>query len=175
MLLLGVATVAVLVLGGLGAWRGAHWCHDRAIERRIDRYSDSIWRYAQQNSLPTGLVRAVIRAESGGDPTAVSSKGARGLMQIMPAAEEDALLRLRIPKGDLFDPDYNIRIGTTYLRILSDRFDDDPWLTLSACNMGPTRVQRIVDANPGRSGRELVEEFAPPVTVRYCRGILGVR
>lgn len=172
-----VAVAAALLAAGLGSvyvlYRVAHWRHGRNIDERLGSHAEIIQRCAQESGLPPEFVAAVIRAESGGDPRAVSAVGARGLMQIMPAAETDALRRLGIPKGDLFDPEYNVRIGSTYLRMMADRFDGDLWLALCAYNMGPARLARIVRANPGLTGRETVEKFAPPVTVRYCRTILG--
>lgn len=174
-LILPALSVVIALAGPYAAFRGAHWWHERRVERRIERYSESIWRYAEENALPSELVRAVIRAESGGEPRAVSSRGARGLMQITPAAESDALQRLNIPRGDLFDPDYNVRIGTTYLRMLAHRFDGDLCLALAAYQMGSGRVRKIMRSNPGRPGRELIYEFAPRATVRYCHDILGDR
>jgi soluble lytic murein transglycosylase len=171
------ALAALLVItalaGPYAVIRGAHWWHDRTVEERINRYSDIIWRYAEENALATELVRAVIRAESGGRPRVVSPSGAVGLMQITPAAESDALERLNIPKGDLFDPDYNIRVGATYLGILTRRFNNDLFLTLGAYHMGSGRVQKIARDNPGLTSRELIDQFAPPATVRYCHSILG--
>jgi soluble lytic murein transglycosylase len=104
-------------------------------------------------------------------------------MQIMPSAEREVLrrgdpdrerpgLEGNYPTGDLFDPEYNVRIGTTYLRLMLDRFDGDVYLALAAYNWGPTNVARVRRANPDLTGRQLVERFAPPVTREYCRRIM---
>jgi len=94
-------------------------------------------------------------------------------MQILPGAETDVLKRLKRPdRGDLFDPEYNMLIGTTYLRMLTDRFGGDAYLVLGAYHMGPTRVARFLAANPGISGKNLVAHFAGPATRAYCARIL---
>ena len=81
------------------------------------------------------LVKAVIAAESNFDPEAVSRKGARGLMQLMPATAERARRRGSVRADD------NVRGGTRYLRSMLDRYGD---LTraLAAYNAGPTAVDR---------------------------------
>jgi len=173
----GWALIAAVVLsaaayGSLRLWQR---CRDRTIDARVDDYAEIIRRHAEANHLPAGLVRSVIRAESGGDPRAVSRTNAKGLMQIMPAAERDVLDRRRLPPGDLFDPDYNVRIGACYLRQLLDRFDGDLYLALAAYNWGPTHIARLREAHRDLTGRQIVERFAPEVTVAYCRQIMRGR
>ena len=81
-----------------------------------DNYDDLIVKHAQANNLRPDLVRAVVQVESGYNPGAVSPKGAMGLMQLMPTTASQ--LGVRAP----FDPEENIRGGTSYLRQLLDRF-----------------------------------------------------
>lgn len=132
----------------------------------------------EQNAMRTGLsptlIRDVIRAESGGDPKAVSKVGAKGLMQILPAAEQDAIRRLNLPadlKGDLFDPTYNLLIGTTYLQHMVERFDGDTYLAVAAYHMGPTRIKKLQREHPHMSGREIVAKFAGPQTRAYVKRV----
>ncbi len=86
--------------------------------------------------LPSGLVEAVARVESGFDPCAVSPAGALGLMQLMPGTAR-ALGVL-----DPFDPVQNVEAGARYLRQLLDRFGGDLQLALAAYNAGPGAVER---------------------------------
>ena len=143
------------------------------LEESPQNYRILVVRYARWANLPEVFVHKVVLAESAGDPQAVSKADAKGLMQILPAAETDVMRKLnQSERGDLFDPEYNLLIGTTYLRMLTDRFDGDAYLVLSAYHMGPTRVARYLAANPGISGKNLVKQFAGPQTQKYCAKIL---
>jgi soluble lytic murein transglycosylase-like protein len=90
--------------------------------------------YAKANRVPVTLVRAVIDAESRGNPYAVSRAGAEGLMQLMPATQ--ALYRVCDP----FDPAANVDGGTRYLHDLLVRYHYDVQLALAAYNAGPAAV-----------------------------------
>lgn len=81
--------------------------------------------------LPSGLVEAVARAESGLNPLAVSPAGALGLMQLMPGTAR------ALGVADPFDPAQNVEAGARYLRHLLDRFGGDLRLALAAYNAGP--------------------------------------
>ncbi|OPX22237.1 MAG: hypothetical protein B1H04_05330 [Planctomycetales bacterium 4484_123] len=166
---------AVLAAGGYVTYWLARRQRRLSIEARIDRYQHIIHRHAQANALPAEFVRAVIRAESAGRPRAVSARNAKGLMQITPITQREVQRRLGLPPGDLFDPEYNIRLGTSYLRLLANRFGGDAYLAVAAYHMGPTRLQKIRDAHPELPARELVEAHATAATIRYCRAVLGGR
>jgi hypothetical protein len=97
-------------------------------------YDGIIEREAKAQNVDAALISAVIRAESGYQPRAVSRKGARGLMQLMPATAKR--LDVRRP----FDPSSNIRGGTKYLRLLAERFGHRPELVLAAYNAGEGAV-----------------------------------
>lgn len=98
---------------------------------RFDAYIDEA---ATFHGLDFCLIKAVIHAESGFDPKAVSRKGALGLMQIMPK-NLDAF-----HVYDPFDPRQNIMGGARYLKRLLERFDDELSLALAAYNAGPGMV-----------------------------------
>jgi soluble lytic murein transglycosylase-like protein len=91
---------------------------------------------AQQHQLAARLLRGVIEQESGFRACAISPKGAKGLMQLMPATIE----QFRV--GDVFDAKQNIDAGATYLRQLMDRYKDDVSLALAAYNAGPAAVDK---------------------------------
>jgi len=98
------------------------------------------------------LVRAVMRAESEFDSRAVSSKGAQGLMQLMPATAR------RFGVTDPFDPRQNIFAGTQYLRLLLDLFDGDVALALAGYNAGENAVRRYNGIPPYRETRGYVKK-----------------
>ena len=149
------------------------WRHEYDIDRRIQRYNDIIERQCRINALPYALVYSIIRAESGGQELAVSPAQAKGLMQITPITEQEILRRNGTQKGNLFDPQYNISVGTGYLRILLDRFGNDQTLAVAAYHMGPTRLEQLRQAHADLSSAELINQFANPVTLNYVLKVIG--
>ncbi len=113
-----------------------------AMHKRRDRLSPLIDRAAKQNQLRPALVHAVVRAESAYRADAVSSKGAVGLMQLMPATAE------RYGVNDRHDPAQNLRGGSEYLRDLLGMFDNDLQLALAAYNAGENAVIRYGNKIP---------------------------
>ncbi|TPM30043.1 lytic transglycosylase domain-containing protein [Mesorhizobium sp. B2-3-4] len=110
-----------------------------------DAFGAHITEASQRFGVPTAWIRAIIRKESAGDARAVSSAGARGLMQIMPGTWDD--LRARWSLGrDPFDPRDNILAGTAYLRELRDRFGSPGFL--AAYNAGPARYEAYLAGRP---------------------------
>ena len=111
---------------------------DLGTPRSSESIPSLIATYAKQYALDPALLQAVIKVESNFDPQAVSSKGALGLMQLMPltAAAHHVL--------DPFDPDDNIRAGAALLRRLLDRFGGDLSLALAAYHAGERRVSQSV-------------------------------
>src|ERR1700676_738101 len=89
---------------------------------------------AQKEGVSSDLVRAVIEKESGARPCAISSSGAVGLMQLMPATADEMEVQ------DPFDPQQNIEAGTKLLKFLLNKYDDNLPLALGAYNAGPGRV-----------------------------------
>lgn len=106
---------------------------------------DTVLRWAEEYGVDPYLVLAVMREESGFLPTAVSSSGAQGLMQLLPStARWIAEDKLRIPYlgESLWDPDYNIRLGTWYLGHLLDQFEGRVAWAVAAYNGGPGNLHR---------------------------------
>jgi soluble lytic murein transglycosylase-like protein len=106
---------------------------------------------AAKHGLDPVLLESVIRAESGFDPRAVSSKGAQGLMQLMPATAAE------LEVGDPFDPHANVDGGARYLRALLELFGGDMGLALAAYNSGRGRVERSGDIPPIAETRRYVQ------------------
>jgi soluble lytic murein transglycosylase-like protein len=99
------------------------------------RYDAVIREVADRHGLEFALVKAVVRAESGFDPFAISRKGAQGLMQLMPATARMHGVR------ESFRPRDNIDGGVRHLRMLLDRYGGNLPLTLAAYNAGSGRVE----------------------------------
>lgn len=119
------------------------------------KYEYFVEKYAKEYGLDKYLVYSVIRTESRFDKYAVSSAGAKGLMQLTDETGEHCQRRVRIDgysSDALFDPEININLGCYYLSILIDKYDDID-TALAAYNGGPGNVDEwlrdksLVDEN----------------------------
>ncbi len=122
------------------------------------KYDGIIQDAARRYGVDFSLLKAIIRAESSFNPQAISRKGARGLMQIMP--QNFRTLEIRDP----FDPKQNIMGGARYFRSLLDRYEGKVALTLAAYNAGPTAVDRYRRIPPYVETQDYVEKV-----LRYYR------
>lgn len=111
-----------------------------SVESFPTKYDDIIKEAAEKYSLPENLIKAVIKQESNYVPTAVSHKGAVGLMQIMPQTGVGLGVT---DKEMLKDPYTNIMAGSRYLSQMLNRYNGRLDLSLSAYNAGPALVDRL--------------------------------
>lgn len=112
---------------------------DQIIKTCSDKYGVS-----------TSLIKAVIHAESGYNPNAVSHKGASGLMQLMPGTAKS------LKVSNSFDPKDNVEGGVKYLRFLLDTFRGDVSLALAAYNAGLSKVAKFGGIPPYAETRTYV-------------------
>lgn len=117
-----------------------------------EQFVELVRYYAGANGLDPNTVFAVIKAESNFDPYAVSSAGARGLMQLMPGTASE--MRVTNP----FDPEQNIAGGTQYLAKLMELFHNNLDHALAAYNAGPTTVKKYGGIPPYKETRNYVEK-----------------
>ncbi len=108
----------------------------------IKEYSTIIKQASRRFGIESSLIKAVIKAESDFDHKAVSRKGARGLMQLMPKTIDHMEVK------DPFNPEENIFGGTRYLSLLLERFKNDKKLALAAYNAGPEKVDKYQGVPP---------------------------
>ena len=116
------------------------------------RYDHLIRKAQQRYDIDFSLIKAVIRVESGFDPNAVSRKGAKGLMQIMPMNYKSLAIK------DPFDPGQNIMGGTRYLKRMLTRYNEKLALALAAYNAGPSAVDKYKNIPPYQETRTYVEK-----------------
>ena len=129
----------------------------RSATRSDDRLDRIVRAAAERHKVDPALVKAVINTESGWNSLAVSSKGAVGLMQLIPGTAE------RYGVGNPFDAAENVEGGTTYLRSLLDRYKGDLMKSLAAYNAG----ERAVDQNRGVPAYPETQRYVQKVTDAY--------
>ncbi|WP_246672182.1 MULTISPECIES: lytic transglycosylase domain-containing protein [unclassified Mesorhizobium] len=148
-----------------------------AIASKND-WSAHVREAAKRYDIPEHLIRAVIHVESGGDVRAVSSKGALGLMQIMPATWQELRFKHRLGSNP-FDPRDNILAGAAYLREMRDRFGARGFL--AAYNAGPQRYdEHLSKGRPlPRETVDYVAKLAPQIKgtaeIAFCLRRTGSR
>jgi soluble lytic murein transglycosylase-like protein len=98
------------------------------------------------------LIKAIIMAESGFNPKAVSKRGAKGLMQLMPATARS------LGVEDIFDPEHNIKGGVQYFKRLMKRYKGNVRLSLAAYNAGITKVREYKGIPPFKATQIYIEK-----------------
>jgi hypothetical protein len=119
-------------------------------------------RAGSEHDLDVDLLASIVKAESGGNPHAVSHAGARGLMQLMPQTA------FTLGVNDSFAPDQNVNGGTAYLNALLKKYHDNLALALAAYNAGPAAVDRWHGIPPYRETRAYVARVIHEFNRRYA-------
>lgn len=128
------------------------------LKQNVLQYAPIVQRAVQGTMVTPELVMSVMQPESSGNAAAVSPKGARGLMQLMPDTAK------RFGVTDIHDPEQNITGGVKYLDFLLRRYNGDVGLAVAAYNAGEGRVDDYVQRN-----RQL-----PPETRAYAPKVMGI-
>jgi len=111
-----------------------------------------ILKAANRYQVDSALIKAIIMAESNYNPKAVSKRGAKGLMQLMPKTAE------ALGVGDSFDPEHNINAGVRHFKNLLDQFDGDVKLALAAYNAGSRKVRKYRGVPPFGATRRYIKK-----------------
>lgn len=117
-----------------------------------ETYSEYINEAAAKHRLDPFLIKSVIKVESDFDPYARSSKGAQGLMQLIPSTAK------QVGCSDSYDPRENILGGASYLSMMLKRFDGDVEKSLAAYNAGPGNVDKYNGVPPFRETKNYVKK-----------------
>jgi soluble lytic murein transglycosylase-like protein len=124
----------------------------RFFARDSKQYDALISEFSKKYQVDFALIKAIIRAESGFNPTAVSRKGAKGLMQLMPKTAS------RLNVSNIFSPRENIEGGVRYIKYLLSLFDNDIRLSLAAYNAGENLVGELRSIPPYRETADYVRK-----------------
>jgi hypothetical protein len=111
-------------------------------ETKDQLFNQIIIEVAGRYELDPALIKAIIMAESGNNPKAVSKRGAKGLMQLMPITAKS------LGVEDIFDPEHNINAGVVYFKKMLNLFDGDVKLALAAYNAGSKKVRKYKGIPP---------------------------
>lgn len=122
------------------------------ISKGAEPFHNIILKVARRYNMDPALIKAIIKVESHFNPHAVSHKGAKGLMQLMPVT-----LRAMGTRNP-FDPEYNIDAGVRYLKKLLILFNDNLELALAAYNAGITKVKLYDGIPPFKSTKDYIRK-----------------
>lgn len=150
--------------------------YERRVYRTTVKNRDLVTKYAAEYAVHPAYVAAIILNESSYDADAVSSAGARGLMQLLPSTGEWIAPKIGVHDYTnelLFDPDVNIHMGAWYIGYLCDRFSGDPILIACAYHAGANNVDNWIK-NYSTDGKTLTLDQIPYDNSRaYARKVVN--
>lgn len=138
-------------------------------------YREAIARHASARGLDPYLVAALIKTESNFNPRATSPRGARGLMQVMPETGSWVASQLGLTSYHpdlLYDPEFNLAVGTWYLADLYRTFGQDTVLALAAYNGGRGNVLKWLEERQWTGGKNRLDQIPYPETRQFVRKVL---
>ena len=124
---------------------------EESADKPSYRFHTIIQEASNRYQVDPALIRAIIMAESSCNPRAISKKGARGLMQLMPSTAK------ALGVEDSFNPEHNIHGGVKYFKQLLDRFDGDTQMALAAYNAGSRKVRQYNGVPPFKATRYYIK------------------
>ncbi|MDN3553668.1 transglycosylase SLT domain-containing protein [Halomonas almeriensis] len=143
-----------------------------------EAYRTQFMHWGQETGVDPYMLMGIARRESAYNPDALSSAGARGLMQLMPGTAASVSRQLGLadpgPYGVL-DPATNIRLGSTYIRDMIQRYSGNRLAAAAAYNAGPHRVDRWLRDNPSQEFDLFVESIPFHETRAYVKAVMTYR
>ena len=130
---------------------------ESALSSNVSKEKDGLFHpiiheVASRHEVDPALVKAIIMAESSYNPKAISKRGAKGLMQLMPLTAKSLGVK------DIFDPEHNINAGVGYFKKLLNQFGGDVKLALAAYNAGSKKVRQYKGVPPFKSTKIYIKK-----------------
>lgn len=139
----------------------------------VKKYEEYVQEYSKEYEIDSNLIYAIIKAESNFNEHAISNRGAKGLMQLMYTTAVDVaeIIKFEIDEEKVLEPRYNIMIGTKYISMLLDKYQNIA-LALAAYNAGSGNVDKwIADGTLNENG-DNIQNIPFKETNNYVRKIL---
>ncbi|NLS44736.1 MAG: lytic transglycosylase domain-containing protein [Firmicutes bacterium] len=140
-------------------------------------YKDVITQYSLENDMDPFLIASVIYVESRFRPKALSVRGAKGLMQVMPETGRWIADELGIGGFEpemLYEPMMNLRVGTWYLSLLRQEYNGDLIIALASYNAGRGNVKKWIDEKQWTGEKEDIDNIPFPETREYVKKVLYI-
>lgn len=139
-------------------------------------YKEEIREQSESYDIDPFLIASIIRVETNFKPSKESRVGALGIMQLMPDTADWAIEQGKLPEATLdrikHEPDTNIRIGTWYLRNLSDQFEENRMAVMAAYNAGPGNVRKWMREGTWDGTLENVRDIPIGETRHYVQRVV---